>query len=281
MASKSNITLVLLSVSLALIGGVAIRGLLTHARALISIIAPLFYTNIYGISKSGSEQTGLLTAPKTWETMNVDGDVSLLPGEDAEIWSFHPFGLDEGAYHSFDFSDDVRICLKTSWGDAGHVAAGMWWTKGFMEKEKILISDSEIRVDFDVYLEKYVYEGTGEWLRVALACAIQRSDSSIVYTEMDISDSPNTLRHPLGTIGLGGDIIYSGGDVVVYRLDETPDKSWKHYSIDLTGYVDRAWEIEEGDLLESVYIVIEVENNPVDVELRIDNFWISRSSNIL
>ena len=216
-------------------------------------------------------------APETWETVNVDGDVSLSPGEDEVIWSFHPFRLD-GAEYSFDFSDDVRINLRTSWGDAGHVAAGMWWTKGFREKEKIPLSDSEIRVDFDVYLDKFEFVGNGEWLRVALACAVQRGDGGVVYTEMDIADSPNTLRHPLGTIGLGGDVIYSGGDVVEYRLDETPEKSWKHYSIDLTGYVERAWEIEEGDLLESVYIVVEVEENPVDVELRIDNFWISRSS---
>jgi hypothetical protein len=250
---------------------------LRYYIALISIIATLLYTNIYTIGTSGSEQTGLQTAPIIWETVNLDGDVSFSQEEDAKFWSFHPFRLHEGANYSFDFSDDVRVCLRTSWGDAGHVAAGMWWTKGFREKEKIPIHNSTIRVDFDIYLEKFLYEGTGEWLRVALACAVQRVDGSVIYTEMDLADSPNTLMHPLGTIGLGGDVVYAGGDVVEYRLDETPVKSWKHYSIDLTSYIDRAWDTQEGDLLESVYVVVEVENNPVDVELRIDNFWITRS----
>ena len=62
-----------------------------------------------------------------------------------------------------------------------------------------------------------------------------------------------------------------------FKFDEAPLKVWRHYSIDLTYYIERGWGIEEGDLLESVYIVVESDGKPVEVELKVDNFWISVS----
>lgn len=251
---------------------------LKYYIALILALNSIFYMSLDIANSSGSESAEGRTAPKHWMTVNVDGDVSLSAVEDASIWNHHNFRFDEDVNWGVYFGDEVVVNLNTSWGDAGHIATGMWWTKGFKEKRKIPIYNSEIRVDFDIYLEKFTYQGPGEWLRIALACAVQRTDGSVVYTEIDISDSPNTMRHSKGDIDLGGDIIYQGGDVVEFKLDETPLKTWTHYRLDLTGYIDKAWKIEEGDRLESVYIVIESENNPVEVKLRIDNLWISTSS---
>jgi len=245
--------------------------------ALILTLTSLFYVNINRAqSRSAIDET--FTNQKKWEIVNLDGNVSLSSAEDASYWNHHAFRFDEEVDWGVHFDRDVLVILRTSWGDAGHVATGMWWTHGFRQGKKIPIYNNEIRVCFDILLEKFDYEGPDEWLRVALACAIQRGNGSVIYTEMDIKDSPNTQRHPTGNIGLGGDIIYMGGDVVEFKLDEVPLQTWRHYSIDLTGYIDRAWRIMEGDRLESVYIVIESENNPVEVALRIDNLWIYGTS---
>jgi len=237
-------------------------------------LTSLFYMNLDVVNSIGYEDRYVQRDDKNWVTVNVDGDVSLPAAEDAGFWNYHTVGFDDEVTWATHFDDEVTITLKTSWGDSGHLAAGMWWTEGFKEERKIPIHDTNIRVDFDILLERFVYIPPGEWLRVALACAVQRLDGSVVYTELDILDSPNTLRHPNGNVQSGGDIIFKGGDVVEYSIDEIPFRTWRHYSLDLTRFIDRAWEIEEGDRLESVYIVIESDVNPVEVELKIDNMWI-------
>ena len=227
------------------------------------------------ITSIGYEDEADLSDDKIWVTANVDGDVSLHTAVDARFWNHHTVGFEDRVEWDIYFDDEVTVALKTSWGDSGHLAAGMWWTEGFKEERKIPIHGTDIRVDFDIVIEKFIYNPPNEWLRVALACAVQRLDGSVVYTELDILDSPNTLRHPNGNTQGGGDVIFKGGDVVEYRIDEIPLGLWRHYSLNLTGFIDRAWAIEEGDQLESVYVVIESELNPVEVELRIDNMWIS------
>ena len=214
---------------------------------------------------------------KEWRIVNVDGDVSLSTAEDIRYWNHHIFRFRKDVEWNVEFTDKVTIYLKTEEGDGGHVATGMWWTAGFIEGRKIPIYGKKVQVEFDVKVEKFDYEGPDEWLRIALACAVQRRDDSVVYTEIDFLDSPNTQRHPTGNILFGGDVIYQGGDVVEFKFDEAPLKVWRHYSIDLTYYIERAWGIEEGDLLESVYIVVESDGKPVEVELKVDNFWISVS----
>lgn len=212
-----------------------------------------------------------------WRIVNLDGNVSLPTAEDRKYWNFHTFRFRKDIDWRVEFTDEVTIYLKTREKDSGHVATGMWWASGFNEKKKIPIHGRRLRVDFDVKVEKFDYEGPDEWLRIALACAVRRGDGSVVYTEMDFLDSPNTLRHPAGNVLLGGDIVYQGGDVVEFKLDEAPLRVWKHYSVDLTSYIERGWGIEKGDLLESVYIVVESDGKPVEVELKIDNLWISLS----
>ena len=241
---------------------------------LLLSLTSLFYMNLDVVTSIGYEDKAVRRDEKNWVTANIDGDVSLPAAVDASFWNFHTVGFDDGVEWVANFGDEVTVALKTSWGDSGHLAVGMWWTKGFKEERKIPIHDTNIRVDFDILLEKFVYTPTGEWLRVALACAVQRLDGSVVYTELDILDSPHTLRHPNGNILVGGDIIFKGGDVVEFKVDEIPLQTWKHYSFDLTRYIDKAWAIEEGDRLESVYIVIESDVNPIEVDLKIDNLWI-------
>lgn len=214
-----------------------------------------------------------------WEVLNLDGDVSLSAHEDEKYWNPHMVGFTRAMVWSVSFSDEVLIILETIGGEAGHVATGMWWTAGFKSGAKIPLCasmPSQIHVDLNVRVDTAEYEGSDEWLRIALACAVQRADGSVVYTEMDIWDSSNTQRHPSGSARLGGDIIYQGRDVLEFKIDQIPLGTWKHYHVDLTSFVDRAWKIRAGDRLESVYIVVESINNPVKVVMRVNSFWIKR-----
>jgi len=242
---------------------------------LLLSLTSFFYTNLDVVTSIGYEDKAVQKDERDWVTINIDGNLSLPAEVDAGFWNYHTVGFDDGVQWTAHFGDEVVVELLTSRGDSGHLAAGMWWTEGFVEERKIPIHDIDIRADFDIVIEKFIYHPPNEWLRVALACAVQRLDGSVVYTELDILDSPNTLRHPNGNTQGGGDVIFKGGDVVEYRIDEIPLGIWRHYSLNLTGFIDRAWAIEEGDQLESVYVVIESELNPVEVELRIDNMWIS------
>lgn len=241
----------------------------------ILILLSSFYVNINLVNSLFHFDNG--DGLYKWEIVNFDGDLSLLPEEDAHYWNHHSFRFNEDVQWDVSFSEEVKIQLATSWGDSGHIATGMWWSRGFKRERKIPINNIQVRVEFDVIVNRFYYEEPDEWLRVALACAVQRSDNNVIYTELDILDSPNTQKHITGNIMLGGDVIYKGGDVVEYKIDEIPLKTWRHYTLEITKYIDNAWKIREGDMLESIYIVIETDNNPVEVELRIDNLWISIS----
>jgi hypothetical protein len=211
-----------------------------------------------------------------WAVINIDGDVSFPAVENRQAWNPHICGFTSDVVWNLSFHDSVVITLRTFSSEGGHVATGMWWTSGFEEGEKIPLSDTRIHVDFDVKVSCFSYGTPGAWLRIALACAIQRGNGAVVYTELDILDSPETLQHPRGNILLGGDLIYRFGDVVEFKLDEIPLKEWRHYQIDLTAYLERAWKIRSGDRLESVYIVVESDRSAVDVMLEVDNLWIKR-----
>jgi len=216
-----------------------------------------------------------------WKVLNVDGDASFSALEDKKYWNPHMVGFTGAVFWNVSFGDEVLMTLETVNGEGGHIATGMWWTAGFKSRTKIPLYSSfpsKIYVDFDVRVDNIEYEEKDEWLRIALACAVQRGDGYVIYTEMDFWDSPNTQRHPEGNVRLGGDIIYQGGDVVEFKIDQIPLGVWKHYSVDLTGYIDRAWRIRPGDRLESVYIVIESGNNPVKARIRVDNLWIKSPS---
>lgn len=92
---------------------------------------------------------------------------------------------------------------------------------------------------------------------------------------MDLWDSPNTLRHPSGNIKFGGNIVYRGGDVVEYKIDQAIISEWTNYSLDLTWFIDRAWSLKPGDMLESVYVVVETMGVPVEVTVEVDDLWIT------
>jgi len=210
--------------------------------------------------------------------LNIDGDVSLPASEDEKYWNPHVVGFTKAAVWNVSFTDEALIILETVSGGSGHVATGMWWTAGFKSRAKIPLYGPmplKVYVDFDIKVDSIEYETGNEWLRIALACAVQRNDDPVVYTEMDLWDSPNTQRHPKGNVHLGGDIIYQGGNVVEFKIDQIPIGEWKHYAVDLTSYIDRAWEIRPHDRLESVYIVVESSSKPVKVVMRIDNLWIN------
>jgi hypothetical protein len=212
-----------------------------------------------------------------WVVLNVDGDVSFPAVDDRRVWNPHVCGFTGDVVWNLSFDETVAIALKTVSSEGGHVAAGMWWTSGFVDGVKIPLADTQIHVDFDVRVSRFEYEAPGDWLRIALACAVQRDSGDVVYTELDVLDSPATQQHSWGNIRWGGDVIYQFGDVVEFKVDALPLGVWRHYQLDLTAYIDRAWQIRAGDRLESVYLVVESDRTPVDVLVEVDNLWIKRA----
>jgi hypothetical protein len=93
---------------------------------------------------------------------------------------------------------------------------------------------------------------------------------------MDFWDSPNTLKHPSGNLKFGGNTVYRGGDVVEYKIDQAIIGEWISYSLDLTQYINMAWSLRSGDVLESVYVVIETMGAAVEVKVKVDDLWITR-----
>lgn len=214
----------------------------------------------------------------TFGTININGDVSLDEAQNRIHWNPHATGYSNLTAWKVTFRNETEISLETVRGEAGHVATGAWWTTSFGSEAKIplyMTEPIELIATFRVNIAAINYEPGKEWLRIALACAVQRDDQSVVYTEMDIWDSPNTLRHSTGNIHLGGDVVYRGYDVVEYKIDQAPIGKWENYSIYLTRAINSAWSIRPGDLLESVYLVVETIGSTT-VTVKADDLWITR-----
>jgi len=213
------------------------------------------------------------------KTINIDGDVSLSEARDRILWNPHAIGYTTTTTWNVTFNEEANLFLQTTTEEAGHVAIGAWWTTSFNPEKKLPLYAAKpikLRASFRINVATVYYTANDEWLRIALACAVQRSDGSVVYTEMDFWDSPKTLRHPSGNIRFGGDVVYRGGDVVEYKIDQLIIGEWTNYSLDLTQFIDRAWSIKPGDLLESVYVVVETIGVSVELSMKIDDLWITQ-----
>ena len=211
--------------------------------------------------------------------LNIDGDVSLTEQQNRIYWNPHATGLTNRSTWKVTFNGETEIFLKTASDEAGHVAAGAWWTTSFKSNEKIQLFASKparVLASFRANVVAADCASGHEWLRIALACAIQRSDSSVVYTEMDLWDSPIVLACPDGNVSSGGNLVYRGGNVVEWKVDQMPLGNWRSYSLELTGYVNSAWLLRPGDVLESVYVVVEAVGETA-VAVRVDDLWIARS----
>jgi hypothetical protein len=214
----------------------------------------------------------------TSETININGDLLLSPEQNENLWNAHSVGLTEASDWKITFTDKAEMRLKTTATEAGHIATGAWWTTSFKTKQKLPMYTSKpanIAAGFRINILNADLNSGNEWLRAALACAIQRTDGSVVYTEMDLWDSPRVLAHPSGNVRLGGDIVYQGGDVVEYKVDQAATGQWRSYTLNLTQCINDAWQIKPGDLLESVYFVVEAAG-AVNVTVKADFLLIVR-----
>jgi hypothetical protein len=212
------------------------------------------------------------------ETINIDGDLTLSPEQNRARWNPHAVGLTNASKWQITFNNETEMQLTTTPTETGHIATGAWWTTSFKSKEKLsmyTLGPMNIAASFRInVLTADLYSGK-EWLRIALACAIQRSDSSVVYTEMDLWDSPTVLAHPSGNIGLGGNIVYRGGDAIEYKVDQMATSQWRSYALNLTQCINDAWQLKPGDLLESVYFVVEAAG-ALNATVRADDLQIVR-----
>lgn len=242
-------------------------------------LALLFNINVlFGSTPTnGTEQTEYTYT--TSETINLGGDVSLTEAENKNHWNPHSVGLTNASQWKTTFKNETHITLTTTATETGHVATGAWWTTSFKQNSKIPLYTSKpikLIANFSINIININHEPNEEWLRIALACAIQRNDGSVAYTELDFWNSPNTLKHPSGNIAQRGDIIYQGGDVVEYKIDQADTGKWLNYSLDITSFINRAWTLRPGDMLESVYLVIETMGTTATVSIKIDNLWLTR-----
>ena len=214
---------------------------------------------------------------ETGEIVNVDGDVSLSEAQDRLCWNPHSTGLTNASTWTVTFENETDIFLETGPNEAGHVATGAWWTTSFESNEKLPLYTSkpvQVVACFRADVLNADCESGNEWLRIALACAVQRLNGSVVYTEMDFWDSPTVLACQAGNIGSGGNIVYKGGNVVEYKMDQATLGEWMNYSVDLTGQINSAWSLKPGDALESVYVVAEVIGATL-VAVKVDDLWIT------
>lgn len=250
----------------------------------IAVLPALLLINCSRASASsqtvGPADAGLLRilTPNAPEIINTDGDVSMSEQLNRIYWNPHSAGLTNASNWKVTFNNETEIFLKTAANEAGHVAAGAWWTMNFKSKQKVQLYTSKpvrVQVSFRANVVAAKCASGHEWLRIALACAIQRADGSVVYTEMDFYDSPGVLVCPYGNIIRGGNVIYRGGNVVEYKIGQAMAGKWASYSFELSKYINQGWLLKRGDMLESVYIVVEVVGETAAI-VRVDDLWITR-----
>jgi hypothetical protein len=215
---------------------------------------------------------------RTSEIINTDGNLSLSPEQNKIYWNPHSVGLTDASNWKITFTNETEMHLQTTANESGHIATGAWWTTSFKTRQKLPLYTSkpvQIVAGFRINVLNADCSSGNEWLRIALACATQRADGSVVYTEMDLWDSPTALANPSGNINLGGNTVYRGGDVVEYKIDQAPENEWRSYMLDLTDHIDKAWLLRPGDVLESVYFVVEAAG-AVTVTVKTDDLAIAR-----
>jgi hypothetical protein len=83
--------------------------------------------------------------------------------------------------------------------------------------------------------------------------------------------NPRTVQHK--NISRGGNLIYKGGDVIEYRMAQAGLAKWTNYMLDLTKSINQGWPLKPGDMLESVYIVVEAIGQTT-VTVKVDDLWI-------
>lgn len=224
--------------------------------------------------------TNALTTKPTarTETINTNGDLALTEEENRLTWNPHTCGFLPTTQAEATFENNTcTIHIDKTTPEPGHIATGAWWNTNFRTHEKLPLTGTHVQATFQACLAKATYQPPHEWLRIALATATQRNDGSVVYTELDIYDTPNTQQDPTGNIGQGGNIIYKGADVVEYKTDQLPLNQWTNYTLDITNHIYQAWTTRQGDCLESVYVVIETANTPTQAVFQIRNLWITQT----
>jgi hypothetical protein len=218
-------------------------------------------------------------ASGTTVTINTNGDLALTEEQNRQTWNPHTCGFTQTTRAEATFTDQTcTIRLNKTTPEPGHIATGAWWTTNFKTHQKLPLANTHVQATFQACLTQATYQPPNEWLRIALATATQRADGTVVYTELDIYDTPNTQKHPTGNTQTGGNTVYTGADVVEYKTDQIPLNQWKNYTLDITSHISQAWTIRQGDKLESVYIVVETADTPTQVTLQIRNFWITQTT---
>lgn len=251
------------------------------ALALASIIILFSLTNCCGQRLAGGTSNKVV--------LNVDGDLEFDAVQDAYFWHPHSAGGNVaqkiGSEWNITFGDCATMVLEASDGKYGHVAAGTWWLDwAGANFSKVPLSQTII-ISVDIRVRAANFTGRA-WLRIAIASAFQDPKSiggyGVKYTELDLYDNQQALSHPQGNTKNGGNIIFQSGDVVEFKYDFIPLGEWKHYEFNLTKWHEKAWgDIAKTGLLESVYIVIEVDcREPTGYAgtayaiVDVDNLWV-------
>ena len=125
----------------------------------------------------------------TRDIINVDGDVSLSPEQNKIHWNPHAVGLTDKSNWTITYNNETEMHLETTPNENGHIATGAWWTTSFKTKQKLPLYTTKpvhLTATFTANIITAQCKTGNEWLRIALATAIQRIDGSVVYTEIDL-----------------------------------------------------------------------------------------------
>lgn len=217
-----------------------------------------------------------VTASATLIYLNIDGNCSDTAENDEYYWSPHYTDLSSECV-DWTFTHLATLELVAPDTEFGHLAAGSFWSTGFVSGERIPIYEGgqykNLRLNFWVKVETFD-DGDG-WLRAGAVICINRTGNASTfdrYTEIDFcdSDTVNNTENP----GYDYPIMWQGGNCAIIQAPQVTVGTWKHYNFNVIGAIDMAWGLYTDDVIESVYIVIETDYTDVEAVVKVDNFWL-------
>jgi len=170
--------------------------------------------------------------------------------EERTKWNPHKVELNKSDSTIEKKNDLIRFHLLSK-ADRGHLASGFWRLK-----EPHFNLDS--RIAFEVRMTKAINDIKFE--RCAIACAIRspKYPGQVKYVELDYWRGQNTDKKE----------IIAGFE---YPIDQLPLGVWTGFNKKFRPYIEKSHDITEG-FIESIYIVMEVDNSESELELEFRNF---------
>jgi hypothetical protein len=212
------------------------------------------------------------------EVLNKDGYFELDPPHDA-YWFDTKFPADWNCTKSMTFGTEDGTDIVTRYFKilatetrAGNVAIGHWWdhnglltspNKTPMSVPRALRLDAELKITL-------INADPLATFRIAIVIEIMKATvGDKRYVELDIYDTLPQQQMDSGDIPEDGDIVFTGNDVVEFKVDQLTLNTWRTYNLDFQKYIKRAWGLDEDDEICSVYLCYERQAEAKNVEIEV------------